>query len=55
MENFNPTYSLTEFKNSDFEITKTAQETASALDFNDEGTVKVADERLRFSLNFMRR
>jgi len=41
MEKFNPTYSLTEFKNSDFEITKTAQKTALALGFNDEGIDKV--------------
>ena len=41
MDKFNPTYSLTEFKNSDFEITKTAQKTALALGFNDEGIDKV--------------
>ncbi|MBQ6006477.1 MAG: type II toxin-antitoxin system MqsR family toxin [Selenomonadaceae bacterium] len=41
MEKFNPTYSLTEFKNSDFEITKTAQKNALDLGFNDEGIDKV--------------
>ena len=41
MEKFNPTYSLTEFKNSDFEITHTAQKTALALGFNDEGIDEV--------------
>ena len=34
MEKFNPSYSLTEFKNSDFKITRTAQENARALGFN---------------------
>ena len=33
MEKFNPTYSLTEFKNSDFKITKTAQRNAEDLGF----------------------
>ena len=34
MEKFNPTYSLEEFKHSDFEITTTAQKTASDLGFD---------------------
>ena len=33
MEKFNPTYSLSEFKNSDFRITKTAQKGAEDLGF----------------------
>lgn len=33
MEKFNPTYSLEEFKNSNFEITKTAQKNAEDLGF----------------------
>ena len=33
MEKFNPTYSLEEFKNSDFRITKTAQRNAEDLGF----------------------
>ncbi len=33
MEKFNPTYSLTEFKSSDFKITKTAQKNAEDLGF----------------------
>ena len=33
MEKFNPTYSLTEFKNSDYKITKTAQKNAEDLGF----------------------
>ena len=37
MEKFNPTYSLTEFKNSDFEITTTARKTASDLGFDKKG------------------
>lgn len=41
MEKFTPSYSLTEFKNSDFEITKTAQKTALALGFDDDGIDKV--------------
>ena len=41
MEKFNPTYSLNEFKNSDYEITQTAQKTALALGFNDEGIDQV--------------
>ena len=41
MEKFNPSYNLTEFKNSDFEITKTAQKTALALGFDDEDIDKV--------------
>ena len=34
MEKFNPTYSLDEFKNSDFEITTTARKTAADLGFD---------------------
>ena len=34
MEKFNPSYSLTEFKQSDFRITKTANKTASDLGFD---------------------
>ena len=41
MEKFNPSYSLTEFKNSDFEITKTAQRTAAGLGFNKNGIHEV--------------
>lgn len=37
MEKFNPTYSLEEFKNSNFRITLTAQKTAADLGFDDEG------------------
>lgn len=33
MEKFNPTYNLEEFKNSDYEITKTAQKGAENLGF----------------------
>ena len=33
MEKFNPTYSLEEFKHSDFEITRTAIRTAQELGF----------------------
>ena len=36
MEKFNPSYSLEEFKNSNFEITKTAQRTALELEFDEE-------------------
>ena len=36
MEKFNPTYDLEEFKNSEFEITKTAQITALELEFDEE-------------------
>lgn len=35
MEKFNPTYSLEEFKHSNFEITKTAQRTALELEFDE--------------------
>ncbi len=35
MEKFNPTYSLEEFKNSDFKITITAQNSAAKLGFDD--------------------
>lgn len=41
MEKFNPNYSLIEFKNSDFEITKTAQRTAADLGFNKNGIHEV--------------
>ena len=34
MEKFNPTYSLEEFKHSDFEITTMARKTASELGFD---------------------
>ena len=33
MEKFNPSYSLTEFKNSDFKITRTAEKNAQDLGF----------------------
>ena len=33
LEKFNPSYSLTEFKNSDYRITKTAQRNAEDLGF----------------------
>ena len=35
MEKFNPTYSLEEFKHSDFKITLTDQKTAYDLGFDD--------------------
>ncbi len=41
MEKFNPSYSLTEFKNSDFRITTTAQRTAGDLGFNIDGVKRV--------------
>ena len=41
MEKFNPSYSLTEFKNSNFEITKTAERTAADLGFNKKGIREV--------------
>ena len=41
MEKFNPTYSLTEFKNSNFRITLTAQHTAAELGFDDFGIREV--------------
>ena len=41
MEKFNPTYSLIEFKNSDFRMTLTAQRTAADLGFDDNGVKKV--------------
>ena len=36
MEKFKPSYSLEEFKHSDFEITKTAQRTALELEFDEQ-------------------
>ena len=41
MEKFNPSYSLSEFKNSNFEMTKTVRKTAADLGFNKEGIRKV--------------
>jgi len=41
MGKFNPTYSLEEFKNSDFRITRTAQKSAEALCFEREDIYKV--------------
>lgn len=41
MEKFNPSYSLREFKNSNFEITKTAYSTAEKLGFDDLGIRQV--------------
>ena len=35
LEKFNPSYSLTEFKNSHFKITQTAQRTALELEFDE--------------------
>jgi len=35
LEKFKPTYNLEEFKNSDFEITKTVTKTASEIGFDD--------------------
>lgn len=35
MEKFNPTYNLDEFKNSDFEITRTANKSAADLGFDE--------------------
>ena len=40
-EKFNPSYSLTEFKNSDYKVTKTAQRTALKLGFDDESIDEV--------------
>ena len=37
MEKFNPSYSLSEFKNSNFKITTIAQRTAGDLGFDDDG------------------
>ena len=41
MEKSNPSYSLTEFKNSNFRITITAQTTAAKLGFDDNDIRKV--------------
>ena len=41
MEKFNPTYDLEEFKNSNFEITQTAQRTALELEFDENDVRKV--------------
>ena len=41
MEKFNPSYSFTEFKNSDFRTTKTARRTALDLGFKEEGIREV--------------
>lgn len=41
MEKFNPTYSLEEFKHSNFEITKTAQRTALELEFDEEDVRRI--------------
>ena len=41
MEKFNPTYSLEEFKNSDFKITITARKTAENLGFYAKGIHEV--------------
>ena len=41
MEKFNPTYNLEEFKNSDYEITKTAFRTALELEFDENDIKKV--------------
>lgn len=41
MEKFNPSYSLSEFKNSDFKITTIAQRTAADLGFNIDGVKRV--------------
>lgn len=41
MEKFNPSYSLTEFKSSNYSITKTAKITARDLGFDMEGINKV--------------
>ena len=41
MEKFTPTYNLEEFKNSDFEITKTAQKSAEDLGFDKEGVHEI--------------
>ena len=41
MEKFNPHYSLSEFKQSDYGITKIAQQTALKLGFDDDGIDKV--------------
>ena len=41
MEKFNPTYSLDEFKHSDFRITRTAQKNAEDLGFERENIYEV--------------
>ena len=41
MEKFNPTYSLTEFKNSDYRITITAKKNAIALGFDIDDVKKI--------------
>ena len=41
MEKYNPSYSLTEFKNSNFKITTTAQKTAESLGFDIYGVKEV--------------
>ena len=41
MEKFNPTYSLEEFKHSDFKITKTAQRTALELEFDEDDVRRI--------------
>ena len=41
MEKFNPSYSLEEFKNSNFEITKTAIKTAQELGFYEQDIRKI--------------
>ena len=41
MEKFNPSYSLTEFKNSDYNITTTAKRTARDLGFDMDGINEV--------------
>ena len=50
MEKFNPTYSLEEFKNSDFKITRTAQRNAEDLGFERENIYEVVStmERKHF-------
>ena len=41
MEKFTPSFSLTEFKNSDYRITTTAKKNARALGFDDDDVDKV--------------
>ena len=47
MEKFNPTYSLEEFKRSDFEITKTAQISALELEFDEDDIRKIVSTMKR--------
>ena len=47
MEKFVPTYNLDEFKNSNFEITNTAQRTALELEFDESDVRKIVSTMKR--------